>query len=379
MLQIFVIGLLAGLLYIIQGNFYKKNWSKGIRADIKFRSGTVTRGDKSSLTEVIENRKKLPLSMLKVKFRTSRNLKFDNETGSKSTDFYYRNDIFHVKGNEKITRTISFVAGKRGYYVVESMELIASDLFLTLEFVEKKKINENIYVIPKPFHSDIFDHSLKTLNGDIITKRNFSTDPFEFKGIREYQPFDSMKDINWKASAKNDHFMVNEHNYTSSPDVKILLDVEDNGVLKKEKAVECCFDIVARLLEFFVSSGVFVTLSSNGRDLITDECIEREISTGRGELMNVYKALARVDLSKNPGNILSNYEFLKKRDTSDSVYIIVSPNMYQDLYGIVKEIKEKKRKLCFYYPTEEPFKKEDTDISFFEKDFVEINIKNLEL
>ncbi len=47
--------------------------------------------------------------------------------------------------------------------------------------------------------------------GDIATKRFLMEDPYMFKGIREYQPHDSFKSINFKAYAAKRGFFAGQH------------------------------------------------------------------------------------------------------------------------------------------------------------------------
>ena len=87
---------------------------------------------------------------------------------------------------------------------------------------------------PKPFSHPDFKRSLKQLNGEVLTKRHLLEDPFEYRGIRDYQPQDDLKSINWKATARTGDLKVNQKNYTSQKSVRIFVNLEDTGILKKE-------------------------------------------------------------------------------------------------------------------------------------------------
>ena len=93
-MKIIGIGIIAFFLVVIQMVLYKKYWAKNLHVSVTFRQNAIYEGDEGEIIEVIENRKRLPLPMLKVKFQTSKNLGFLDEKGSKTTDQYYRNDIF---------------------------------------------------------------------------------------------------------------------------------------------------------------------------------------------------------------------------------------------------------------------------------------------
>ena len=129
MITVIAIGILGFLLLVAQQLVYQKLWRKNLNVDIGFATDHIFEGETGELKETIENRKKLPLSMLKVKFMTDRHLVFGNAKGSRTTDNYYRNDVFSIGGGERIIRTLKFRGSRRGYYTIKNLSLVASDLF----------------------------------------------------------------------------------------------------------------------------------------------------------------------------------------------------------------------------------------------------------
>lgn len=111
MLAIFV-GLFACLVYLFQSWIYEKYWDKGLRLTLGFSKDAAYRKEEVDLIEVVENRKKLPLPILTVKFETSRNLVAKDDKNSSVSDNYYRNDIFTMRSMRKVTRTIPFIVNK---------------------------------------------------------------------------------------------------------------------------------------------------------------------------------------------------------------------------------------------------------------------------
>ena len=213
MIQILGIIVFALLLYLGQKYVYAKIWQRDLSVSLAFREDGIWEGQESELSEIIENRKRLPLTMLKVKFQTDRHLVFADTKGSRTTDRYYRNDIFQIGRLEKVTRVLPFTGGRRGYYTIGEADLVASDLFLTAQYTATTPITGcSLYVYPKPFSHPDFKRSLKQLNGEVLAKRHLLEDPFEYRGIRDYQPQDDLKSINWKATARTGDLKVNQKN-----------------------------------------------------------------------------------------------------------------------------------------------------------------------
>ncbi len=350
MTKIIGIGIIAYLMFIIQQQIYKRLWNRNLKVQVRFASTRMFQGDTGEMLEVVENRKFLPLPVLKVKFQTDRNLVFQDKDSSKVTDLFYRNDIFQLGGGEKITRTLTFKAKKRGYYKVLGIDLVSKDLFLTTEMLESRHEECCLYVYPKPFHSPEFQQSLQMLNGEILTRRHLLEDPFEYRGIREYQPYDDMRSVNWKATARTGELKVNQKNYTSLQTIRIFFNVEDTGILKKEEAVEMSFCLVAGIAQFFLAQGIRIAVYGNGVDIVNGEVVRVEAGAGSGQMDRIYKALARIDTTRPLASFAETFgEKLLTEDKSTRT-MIVAPNAYQDFLDLMNEYNEMGGDYVWFYP-----------------------------
>lgn len=349
-MKIIGIGIIAFFLVVIQMLIYKRYWAKNLHVSVSFRQDAIYEGEEGELVEVIENRKHLPLPMLKVKFQTSRNLEFGDDKGSKTTDQYYRNDIFQVGSGEKITRTLRFRGKKRGYYRINNIDLLASDLFFLNEDGKNMTTNQYMYVYPKIFQQEEFRLSLQKLNGEILVKRHMLEDPFEYRGIREYQPYDDIRSVNWKATARTGNLKVNQKNYTSMQTIRVFLNLEDNGILKKEKEVEASMQIAMGIVSFFLAQGIQVCCYANGRDILNDAYIEIEGLAGTGQIDVLGKAFARVDTSKEAGAFCELFKEKILADDGNYVTFFISPNGYEDFLELLRECKEQGVEYCWYCP-----------------------------
>lgn len=350
MIKILGIGLIAFILFILQQQIYRRMWNKHLHISLEFSRLTIFEGDMGELLEVVENRKWLPLSMLKVKFQTSRYLVFSDKEGSQTTDQYYRYDVFRIGGKERITRTLTFKAIKRGYYKIKGIDIVATDLFYTTEMVESRKTDRYIYVYPKPFDSREFRLSLQQQNGEVLTKRHLIEDPFEYRGIREYQPYDDMRSVNWKATAKTDDLMVNQKGYTALKTIRIFINTEDRGVLKRAECVEASLQIAAGIAEYYLQQGIRVSCYGNGRDVIIKEPMQVEASAGSGQMDRIYKALARTD-TDNP--VLPFTETFKQRlmqESKGTMTFFVSPNAYDDFTELIYEYQTAGQDYIWFFP-----------------------------
>lgn len=351
MIRIVGLGIVAFLVMQIQKYIYISWWNRNLYVTLDFADNNLFEGEKSQLYEIIENKKKLPLPVLKVKFRTSRNLIFEDIKGSKSTDFFYRNDIFQIGGKEKITRTLNFTASKRGYYKINEIDFVTADLFLTTEMMQTNSSETYLYVYPKPFQNQEFRRSLQQLNGEILAKRHLLEDPFEYRGIREYQVYDDMHSINWKATAKTGDLKVNQKNYTALQTIRIFANVEDRGILKKEECVEASLQIVAGLAEMFLSQGIPVACYCNGQDIINGEPMIVNASAGSSQMERIYKSLARQDLSQSTFDFSEIFMDKLTKEARGTMTFLVSPNHYDDFVSVVSSYQSMGEDFIWLYPT----------------------------
>ena len=348
-MRIIGIGIVAFVLVVIQMLIYKKYWAKNLYVSVSFRQNALYEGEEGEILEVIENRKRLPLPMLKVKFQTSKNLGFGDEKGSKTTDQYYRNDIFHVGMGEKITRTLRFCGKKRGYYRIHNIDLVASDLFFMNEDSMNMAMEQYISVYPKIYQTEDFRLSLQKLNGEILVKRHMLEDPFEYRGIREYQPFDDIRSVNWKATARTGNLKVNQKNYTAMQTIRIFLNLEDEGRWKKEKQVEESMQIAMGIASFFLAQGIRVSCYANSRDILTGEYINVQGISGIGQLEVLGKALARVDTSKTPHSFVPLFSDKILCEGEGFFTFFISPNGYEDFVELMEVCKSKGIDYHWYY------------------------------
>lgn len=302
MITVVVIGILSFLLLVAQQMVYQKLWLKNLSVDIRFSTDHIFEDGTAELRETIENRKRLPLSMLKVKFMTDRRLVFGSAKGSRTTDNYYRNDVFSIGGGERIIRTLKFRGSRRGYYTIKELSLVASDLFFMSQMNADIPIKYDaleLYVYPKPYDSAELRRALIYLNGDMVTKRHLLEDPFEYRGIREYQPYDDMRSINWKATAKTGELKVNQRNYTAFKNARVFFDCDLHGDGRDdEDAAEITLRVTSSLCSYFLKQGMQVSCFGNGADILTHEPVCVPSGGGNRHLDHIYRKLARVDTSQ---------------------------------------------------------------------------------
>ncbi len=331
---------IALILFLWQQNLYKRLWDEGLDVDISFKDSYINTGDKSSLVEVINNDKILPLPVLHVKFSTERSFQFDNYENVSVTDCYHRNDAFSVASNQKITRVLDFKATKRGVYTINGITITAKDFFMTKTFAAGISCYDVIYVLPRKIEAPELNIFFNTILGDMETKRGLLEDPYTFRGIKEYDRRDNMSKINWKATARSSTLMVNQYGYSWEPRVKLLLNLDTNLMIKSDYITELSIELASSIAQLFIEKGVSVALQSNGLDGKNQPLGYVRGGTTREHLITIDKYLASISNNSEIDGFLDIVDDLVDNYDGDSTYIIISSYYKNNLLHKIDYLKE---------------------------------------
>lgn len=276
------------LLFLTLRRLYDRFWQKGLSCRISFTQEYAVEDETSALSEVIVNRKLLPLPVLEISFHMDKRLHFSSEENSSLSDQTYRRDVFTASMRQKITRTLPFKCAGRGYFRINEAGLAAQDLFLTRKYVSHLPQNTEFYVLPRTVPSHQIQIPYARIMGEVLSRKRVCDDPFEFGGLREYSRGDPMKYINWKATARAGKLLINIHESTLSQRVIIAVDMESGSDFLNEYAVRLACSLSERLL----TEGIVIDLYSNGSDVQTGNIWRMEGVSGSGSLLAVKKKLA---------------------------------------------------------------------------------------
>ena len=90
---ILILGAAFLLLFLLERG-YRRFWSRDLHVEVHFQSYPAREGEEACLTEIIENRKILPIPMLQVEFLLDRSLGIDEEENASLSDRLYKRDVF---------------------------------------------------------------------------------------------------------------------------------------------------------------------------------------------------------------------------------------------------------------------------------------------
>lgn len=342
----------ALIIYFLQAIFYRKYWNHHLHVAVTYNKSHATIGELVELTEQIENRKLLPLPVLYVKFRSSRTFQYQSSENASLSDYYYRNDIFSILGNQQITRKQVFRTTKRGYYEIDSVNLVANDLFMRTAYAAIEDNYTALYVYPAPLR----DRGALSLTSSImgeLTRKTLYEDPLSFRGIREYTSRDGMHYINWKATAKNQQLMVNTYFDVQNSEVVLLLNLDTNTIQRSDELQEYMIRVTTTLLHQIHQNGLAVKLAINLKDSVTMQHIVTELGTGEEHFHHLLRILARLNLSNELTDFLSFFngtDSVFSGSSKNTTYLIISNYRKESLFQAYREKQESGYHMLFICP-----------------------------
>lgn len=330
-MELLILLIIPLLLIWIQRLVYSRYWIRQLSIDLLFSRNLATEGETIDLSEILTSRKALPLPWLTVKFQVSRNLVFPDKINATVTDYYYREDLFSIGLYQRISRKLSVYLKKRGYYTIKSIDLISSDLLLSSKLVAHVNSHSFLTVCPQLLDNEDIAIPFQQLMGMVLALRSIVTDPFEFKGIREYQSYDNLRSINWLATARTGAYKVNTHDSTATRLVRVLLNVEPDKAFYEETLLEEAIRLAATLCHDLILSGVTCSLETNGRDIMTGQTINLPPAQSASHIQQIQESLGRLDLLAKPASFADMLEILQEQQGQDEVLCIISLNCSPDI------------------------------------------------
>ncbi|WP_026516636.1 DUF58 domain-containing protein [Butyrivibrio sp. MC2021] len=350
-MPIILIPIILFLLYQVERWVFGRYWERNLEVELKFDKNAVVEGEKASLTEVVTNRNFIPLHILQVNFQTDTGLVFEDETNSSITDRVNVIDVFSLRFYSRITRRLPMACPRRGYYSILQTSLNASDFFSPDIHYALRKQRTSLYVYPRLIPFAKIEPLLQQLCGQAVTRRILYEDNFTFRGIREYVPTDPMGNINWKATARTGQVKVNIHDYTASPEVTLVLNVEPPRILFETELLEDSIRICMSLAEGLIREGVPVSLLTNGKDKVTGETVMLSSGASGDHITSFLRALARIDLSKETEDMSGLMEhFLKREENERTTYCFISTSRRDSAELAAGSICDKKGGLLWICP-----------------------------
>lgn len=241
--------------------------------------------------------------------------------------------LLSLKKGDSYTWTYT-VQGPRGDYLFKRLETISSDVFSLRPLRQDVTVNSQFFVFPSLVrlkHIPIRTRNTRAFSGIIPARVGGSG--VEFFGLREYQPGDSPRSINWRASARfGEELYANLFQLERVADVGIVLDGREKTNLFHggRSLFEYLVLAAASLADAFLFQGNRVGLLHYGR--YVDWTLP---GYGKVQRERILQALAHAQPGGSP--VFSGLEHIPARFfPAHSQIVLVSPLDPNDLDVLIQ-------------------------------------------
>lgn len=330
-LVIFVLSLLG-----IHALVYRKLWDFGLGYTVRFSTAEAFEGERVYIREEITNKKFLPLPWLFTQLEAPQSFEFENEAKTPS-------GVFAIFAYRAVRRRHYFVPTKRGVYNLHEAVLDASDIMHMQNFRKTLDLRHmprtRLMVFPK-FLEDYpaVDLMLTQRESTIVTNKIINPDPFAFKGIREYQPTDGLKSINFKASAIQQELMVNIYSPTTHSKVVLVLNMDPINPWTPNEVFEQAIRLTATLAQHLIAMDAVVKIETNGRNQLTGQSMEIGFGAGDGHLYTMLEMLTFISTSYVPRPMAEVMENILDKE---SFFLFISPSTKEDFQTGFEEMRQR--------------------------------------
>jgi uncharacterized protein (DUF58 family) len=283
---------------------FARMWTRvvleGVRYSLAVTPARVFEGDEVTLTLTIENRKRLPVSRIRVRERLPPGLVLIGGEDSASRTFGATlfDAITSLAPNERVRLGYRLRTLRRGHYVFGPARIEAGDPFgfYTASHAVMRSV-ANLVVYPKLTAPPPVVPLLARPMGDVAASMRTLDDPNLPATVREYRAGDPVRAIDWKVTARrgSPHVRVNDTSLSGAVIILLECDTRSGDAGEGSQAMlETCVRTAASLAGELVSRRHSVGLLANGVPPGDRARVAVAPGAGTQQLGVILEALARV-------------------------------------------------------------------------------------
>jgi uncharacterized protein (DUF58 family) len=191
---------------------------------------------------------------------------------------------------------------RRGYYSIGPFVSLGGDLLGTATYETRGEDDDFVIVYPKIVALRDLGFPSQSPFGILPSRERIFEDPTRIQGVRDYQPGDSLRRMDWKTSARLGTLQIRRFEPAIALETAVFLNLDgaDYQASERLRATELGIVIAASLAVHVVEKRQAVSLATNGRDLLAADPNASSflpLRKGREHLMQTLDLLARIEVA----------------------------------------------------------------------------------
>ncbi len=326
---------------------------KKINGYVNIPDGSLFTGDTVTIDYFIENKGSFHIPYLEIKSNISTEL-----TGINSPKVF-----LSLGRKQNYTRKEKVILKRRGYYEAGDVEVRIRDIFGFYTFKKKISSNVSLLVYPEIISLSTFKIIASQQSGELIVHDSAFQDKSRVTSIRNYREGDSIKQIHWKISAKNDKLVIKDYENRGDTNAIILIN-NDNSLFHNDvnrRLEDKCADTALSLVDYFLNQNIEVTLATQSYNTYI------EISgQNKSDSKSFLETLARF---RGNGAFDFKTVFISRIHMlqGGSTIIIITPNLDKEMGAYGVELKMRNLKPLFIVITDKDNKNGYIDLDIVKR------------
>ena len=256
-------------------------------------------GEDISVTLRLVNDKFLPVPWIEVRDAAPEAALTGNlrTTPTGAPGYVYTIRSTHLGWYERINWPLQLRATARGRFRLGPVRLETGDPFGFNPVVREDETRDSFIVYPRIYELPELGLPAERPFGEMKGRQRIFEDPGRIAGVRDYQPGDSMRRIDWKASARRQSLQSKV--YEPSATMHLLLAVNVHTMSASWQGfqpalLERLLSATASVARHTFEAGYAVGLIANGSYINSDRPMRVPVGRGSDQLVRVLEALAEV-------------------------------------------------------------------------------------
>lgn len=247
---------------------------------------------------------------------------------------------------ERMKVSYSLVGRRRGYYPLGPLVAHGGDLLGSTTYEFRQAEGQFVIVYPKIVALHDLGFPSQSPFGTLPSRERIFEDPNRILGVREYQPGDSLRRMDWKTSARTGSLQVRRYEPAIALETAVFLNLNaaDYPQHTKYQSTELAIVIAASVAAHLVEKRQAVGLITNGHDPLQNPGPEANLAPvaptlplrkGREHLTHILDLLARVQTSK--GQVAVSFLDLLRRKSLGlpwgSTVVVITSHEVEGMLG----------------------------------------------